>query len=243
MKLLTPSQNKELKDQETLRAILRIQELQKIEKKARQDLANAQADFNLTLAHNREKWATEEQEHMERVKERKAEIDRLEAQRLNALIPVNILKASAEEQLADAEKYAKSLREKEETNELLAEKLQDKLDEVGEREQSLNHLKLELEIRQTGLENQSRSTILATQKLNEEMAAFGAYRTQAEKEIQAKLNEISIEEKSLEEKRQELATLQKKLNDQAIRLADERGVLDRAFQEVRRMKSNIPIAD
>lgn len=239
MKLLLPNENKDLREQENVRQILRTQELEKAAREARLKLADSQADFNNTLALNRQKWALEEEEHRQRVNERKAEIDALEAKRMNAMIPIDIIKASAEEQLADAEHYAKSVREREEYAEDLAEKLQDKLDEVGQREQDVNQKTRELEIREIGIENQSQSTITGIKKLSADLAEFLAFKTKSETEIAVMQKTIEIQEKHLENKTIELDKLQKSLNDQAVRLQDERGVLDRAYKEVQRMKQSL----
>ena len=242
MKLLDPRENKDLQGQEQVRQILRTQELEAAAKKARLNLADSQAEFQSTLALNRQKWALEEDEHRERVNQRKQEIDVLEAKRMNAMIPIDIIKASAEEQLRDAENYAKTVREREEYAESLSEKLQDKLDEIGAREQDVKQKALELDIREQGLENQSNATLTGVKKLSADLADFLALKTQQEKELNERQNAISIQEKTLQEKQAILDDFNKELNDKAIRLADERGVLDRAYKEVQRMRELIPLA-
>lgn len=241
MKLLLPTENKDLREQENVRQILRTQELETAAKEARIKLADSQSDFNNTLALNRQKWALEEEEHLKRVNERKTEIDALEAKRMNAMMPIDILKASAEEQLIDAENYAKSVREREEYAEELTEKLQDRLDEVGQREQDVSRKTKELEIREIGIENQSQSTIAGIKKLSADLADFLALKTQQEKELRERSNSISLQEKELTDKQFKLDNLQTTLNEQALRLADERGVLDRAYKEVQRMRADIPL--
>ncbi len=101
LKLLTPQQNKDASREQELRQILRNQELEKITKATLLKFNNAQAEFNAMLAENRNKWASEEREHEERVKQRQQELEALG----------NV--------------------------ETMAELLQDRLDEVGEREQNV----------------------------------------------------------------------------------------------------------
>ena len=241
MKLLDPIVNKDLQGQEQARQILRTQELEKAAKEARLKLADSQADFNNTLALNRQKWAEEEEEHRQRVNERKTEIDILEAKRMNAMIPVDILNASAEEKLADAENFAKSVREREEYAEQLTETLQDKLDEVGQREQDVSRKTKELEIREIGIENQINSTNSGVKKLSADLAEFLAFKESKEKALNDQFVILQDKETKLLNREQELDKLQKTLNEQAIRLADERGVLDRAYKEVQRMRQLIPL--
>ena len=242
MKLLAPNENKDLREKEATLQILRTQELEKAAKEARLKLADSQADFQSTLALNRQKWAEEEDEHRQRVNERKAEIDALEAKRMNAMIPIDILKSSAEEQLKDAEDYAKSVREREEEAESLTELLQDKLDEVGQREQDVSHKEKELEIREVGIENQIQSTVSGVKKLSQDLAEFLAYKELTEKQLKESNQALEETQIKLSNREFELDKLQKSLNEQAIRLQDERGVLGRAFKEVQRMQGNIPLS-
>lgn len=237
MKLLTPLQNKDLGDQQKLRSILRTQELEKAESAARRNLANAEADFNTTLAKNRQSWAIEEEEHAKRVLEQKAELTVLEAQKLNALIPFKILKDGTLERLGDAEAYLLQLRQREEDNEILADHLEDKLDKVGAKEQDLLRKEKELEVRADGLERQSASTATATKLLSEQVAEFVSYKTMEEKKINEIKIELAIREGDITAKEGELEANGARLEALAIRLADERQVLDRAFAEVRRLKA------
>ena len=81
MQLLKPQENKDLKSAQDLRNIIRTQEILKAEQDARLKLANAEADFNNTLAKNRDKWAKEEETHSTRVREMNTEIENLELQK------------------------------------------------------------------------------------------------------------------------------------------------------------------
>jgi hypothetical protein len=241
MRLLTPNENKDLREQENVRQIMRTQELETAAKKARLELANSQADFQSTLALNRQKWAEEEEEHRLRVNQRINEIDTLEVKKLNMLIPFDILKDGVYADMNDAQTFLTNLRKREEYAEDLTEKLQDRLDEVGGREQDLNHKELELKVREEGLENQSQSTMTGTKRLSDELIQFTALKTQQEKEILDRQNSVSLQENLLKEKEDNLNKIQQSFNDQAIRLADERGVLDRAYKEVQRMRADIPL--
>lgn len=237
MKLLTPLQTKDLGDQQKLRSVLRTQELEKAENAARRSLANAEADFNTTLAKNREKWALEEEEHAKRVIEQKAELTALEAKKLNALIPFKILKDGTLERLGDAESYLKQLEAREESNDELADRLQDKLDETGAKEQDLIKWERELAIRQDGIEHQNASTATATKLLSDQMAEFMDYKATSQAEL-AKMDAILDARTAQMVLREDVITAKEwELTDLAIRLADERQVLDRAFEEVRRLKT------
>ena len=234
MQLLKPQENKDLKSAQDLRNIIRTQEILKAEQDARLKLANAEADFNNTLAKNRDKWAKEEETHSTRVREMNTEIENLELQKLNTLVPFNILKEGVYADMSDAEAYLKKLRDREEYNDDLTEKLQDKLDDVGAREQDLKQKTLEVSIREDGLQRQNQNTNIATEKLNNELMAFAAYKKENEDLLLQRRLIADRTDEGLVMRELELNKKTKEVNDRAIRLADERGVLDRAWKELQR---------
>ena len=122
MKLRSPSQLGDLKEQARVRELLRIQETNKAAMEANKALAKAEADFNATLAKNREIWALEEAEHTKRVKEQQSELERLQRQ-IGHLNEIDDLR----------------------------EKLEDKLDAAGKKEQDLTAWELELHIKAEGI--------------------------------------------------------------------------------------------
>lgn len=132
MKLLSIKQTKQIEEVNRSVDIMRMQELNKAADIARKNLAEAEADFNATLARNRERWAQEEAEHVSRTHEMEQEIYTLE----------NRKKASLESNQDDLE--------------ALAEKLQDKLDAVGEKEQDLIQFEKTLLLRQESIEIQRK---------------------------------------------------------------------------------------
>ena len=237
MQLLKPQQNKDLKSEQDLRNIIRTQEILKAEQDARLKLANAEADFNNTLAKNREKWALEEEEHYKRAREMDTEIKNLELQKLNMLVPFDILKDGVYSDMKDAENFLISLRNREEYAEDLTEKLQDKLDDVGAREQDLKRKTFEIQIKEEGLKQQATNTIIGTERLNKELSDFAVYKRDTEDLLVQKLKAIDDREFSLAGRELDLEKREKDVNDRNIRLADERGVLDRAWRELDKRKA------
>lgn len=234
MKLLTPSQNKDLNSQQTVKQVLRIQELEKATTQALQSLAKAEAEFNATLARNRDKWALEEEEHFKRTKERETEIDFLEAKRINALIPIGIIKEATEDRMEEAVKLLSGIRMREQKAEKLIEQLETKLDEVGQREVDVNQKEKTLVLRQEGIELQSHAIVEGSRKLNQATIEFKNLKEKEEKAIKDRKTELFLIERSLISKEETLKLTDKALNDLATQLADERGTLDRAWQELKR---------
>lgn len=234
MKLLTPTQQKDLKEQQNLKEILRAQELEKAAAASRVSLANAQADFNATLAKNREIWALEELEHENRVKERKAEINALEAQKLSLLIPLDILKDSAITTLNDAEAYVASLRQREEDNESLTETLQDMLDEVGQKGQDIERAKQILDIKTEEFLKQSKLCEENNKRLALATAEFMASKQAQETILETRKTNLTLEETSLNAKAEQLKAKELKLANQATDIDKAKIELDAKRQEALR---------
>lgn len=236
MKLLTPKQTSDIKGQETAREILRTQEIHNLAEEERRKLTKAEMEFEQALAGQRARWAMEELEHSKIKKEMQKEIEELERKKLNALIPVDILEKSATEKLEESEKFLKELQLREKSNEETAEILQDRLDEVGEREQTVIQAEKHIKLEKEGIERQKEATIDGIKNLNEAMQNFAQRSANAEKDIEERKKAIFIQDRSLNALKEQLEGKEKELNAIAIRLRDERGVLDRAFKEVERMK-------
>lgn len=235
MRLLAPSENKSLKEQETVRAVLRTQEVEKAAEQSRKNLASAEADFNATLARNLEVWAREEELHNKRVVEMEKETESLEAKRLNALIPIGVIKKGAEDRMKEAVDFMAKLRKRESDAECLVERLETQLDSVGQREQDVKQAEKRLGLQKEGIERQKQSSILGSKRLSEEIAKFAHEREKAEKDIDERKTAIYLQERSLIAKEQVQKRTDKSLNDLAKRLEDERETLARAWAELKRL--------
>lgn len=236
MKLLSPQVNRDLKGQEMAREVLRTQEIKKASEQARKDLARSEADFSLTLAGQRLRWAQEEKEHEKRKAEMSAEINTLEAKKLNALIPIGIIKKGAEDRMQEAVNYLAELKKREEYNNDLTERLEDKLDTVGQIEQDNKKESRRLSLLKEGIDRQAQITRENSERLTKEMAQFALERSQAEKDIDERKTAIFLQQTSLEAKAKQLDRTEKTLDVLALQLKDERGTLDRAWQELERKK-------
>ncbi len=241
MKLLSPTQLNDGKAAQTTREIFRIKELDAASDKARKNLANAEADFNATLAKNRTQWAIEEEDHAKRLLAMKDEIDKLEAKRLNALIPIGIIKKGAEDRMEEATIFLAQLRQREEHAEDLRELLEDKLDKVGQFEQDLIIKDQQLESKRLGLIEQANLVTEGIQQLNQETLEFGLTRTKAEANIHERKTSLALLEATLVAKQDTQRRTGKALEALATRLADERIILQKAWDERHRKYPNIPL--
>lgn len=220
-----------------MREVLRTQEVNKASQKARLDLANAEAEFQATLARNLILWAEQEEEHQKRVEERKVEINKLEVRKLNMLVPFGILKEGTDDRMKNAEKFLKELVDREENVEILTEKLENRLDEIGQKDQDLRQKERALALKEEGIKRQSESIILGNKRLSKEIADFAKIKDEAEKDIDRRKTDIFLMEQTLNARDKTLKRTDKELSNLAKRLEDERGTLGRAWEELRRKQS------
>ena len=233
MKLLSPTQTKTANQEQTVKTILRMQELNKATDKARQEFALAEADFNSMLAKNRQRWALEEEEHFKEVNRRTQELATLESRRANALVPVKFLEEAAAAKLAEANQFYAQVKEKEQRLDILADKLEDKLDEAGKKLTDAEHKAVVLDLREQDIERQAATTLAALKDLNKRMAEFTAYQDSENAKLDARKTELILTERSLIAKHDSQQQLDKELAILGIKLKDERESLNAAWAELK----------
>lgn len=236
MKLLTPQANKELGSQEQIRTLMRTQELEKAAQKARINLADAEADFQATLARNRLQWATEEREHSQRIAEMTVEVKALEKRRETALKPVNQLEQEARARLQEAIDYEAKVKEREEHVEAWAEILQDQLDAVGAKEQDIIWKAQTIEAQKKGIAEQQEQTRTGIKHLNQLTADFHASVQKAEKELDERKTALFLWDRSLQAKEAKQKRVIVKLQNMVIKIADDRTTLKSAWDELERKR-------
>jgi hypothetical protein len=218
MKLLTLNQVKEKKDEQIQRDILRTSDIEKAASQARINLAKAEAEFNATLAKNREIWANEEQEHATRKQEMTSEVEVLEERKKQALEPLSLFQKDLEKQKKELDDLSINVKISEALNEELKERLEDKLDEVGEREQDVLRETQILEGKKESVEIQSEQTVQGIKRLNDSINAFLIQKEDTESRLDQIRLDLDLEKqnvdnnkRSLERKEQTLITWENKL--------------------------------
>ena len=233
MKLLSPQQAQANKSQELSRDILRTQEVREALRKANQQLAESEAEFNIAKAKRLNAWAEEEKEHAELVKHKEKEIRGLEERKSQALIPISLYKDQAEKLMEEAKHGLKIVQEKEERMEERNELLQDKLDEVNGKEQELNTWEKKLKSQQEGIDLQGKQIKLQNEQLTKEIADFATKKFEEETFIFEKKKELLMENRSIEAKKKILQKTEEAQAKERKRLDDERATLQRAFDRLK----------
>lgn len=234
MKLLSPVARKDKEQEEITRKILRIQEVEELTKKVNAQLSRAQADFSDVLARNKEKWAIEEEEHLNRVKDMQKEVEALENRKKQALIPIQMYKKEADKMLEEAQEILKKAQEKEENADFLTEKLEEKLTELGDREKNIIKEEQRIEIAKEGIKTQQEATRDGIKRLSEEMVKFHEKQEADEANINERKKEVALAEINLNAKLDKFARDMEALKIWEVQLNDRKETLDRAFASLKK---------
>lgn len=230
MKLLSPFSQKDRQQEDLTRKLLRVAEVEDLTIKTNASLAKAQADFNDTLARNRFQWATEEEEHSERIKNMTQEITTLENRKREALIPIQMYKEEVDKVMLEAQDFLKSAKEKDEQADYLAEKLENKLTEVSDRESIVSNEEKRLAVAKQGLQSQQETTKEGVARLSAEMVAFHEKQMADDVSLNKRKSEIALAEINFNAKVEKYQRDLEALKIWSIQLKDERETLDREYK-------------
>lgn len=233
MKLLSPSELRDTKAQDTAREILRTKEINKASDEARKKLANAEADFAHMLEGQRARWLKEESDHSKDVAERQAELRVLEARRQKALEPIEILEKKVQDTLQEAQIALQSVLKREDDATDLYERLQTALDAVGAREVDVLSREHKAEVREQNILVQETVTKKNSEQIIQSFKEFDAYKKQTEKELDKLRTALTLQERSLDARADKLQRTEDKLATWSEQLKDERDTLERAFSRIR----------
>lgn len=144
MKILSPSEIKQASESERTKDIARIESTRQALNKVQQQLAEAEAKFELALASQNTRFARAEEEAHKRLEVLEKEIIEAEKRKVAALIPIEREKEiahnlfiQAENSLREVEEKKALLEKKEESLNESQELLAKRLDEASEDKESL----------------------------------------------------------------------------------------------------------
>lgn len=159
MKLLTPTEIKASKETELAKDLLRTEAVKSALAAITADLDLTEAKFTVALSNQRIRWAKEEQEASERLQLIEVTINTLQRQRDELNIPIEAeakkahdLFTQAEIVLDDARKTQHESEQAKQYNGELAVLLQDKLDDMAERETAVELREQKVAIREQAVD-------------------------------------------------------------------------------------------
>lgn len=161
MKLLSPKEVTDKKQAELVKDITRTKEVKTELEKKTSELAQVNAQFDVALAGQRMRWASEETEALHRLDAIKHEVEVLEKRKIELLSPIeerekksyDLLNA-AESTFTEAQKKMQAVETIGEENERTAELLEDKLDGVYEKETELEEREKKVTVRELAVEEE-----------------------------------------------------------------------------------------
>jgi len=232
MKLLSQTQAQaEVRGQRVLQAT-REREASSVLNRTRQQIAQSEADFHLMLASQQERWEKEEQDHLNEVSARKAEIKTLEDQKTRALIPVDKARKEAEDLMQVAQKKMTEAEGLQAQNERTQDIFEQRLDDVADREQRSLEVEKKLERRVKGIEAQEAQSKAnaalvseAIEKLRKDILIFD--KMVADTEAARKVKDAALKE------REQRAAAQENANRiERIKLQDAYEELAKSTKEI-----------
>ncbi len=191
MKLFSTEEIKSSKATELARDIRRTSEIKEALDKARTELNDANAEFDSVLANQRVKWAKEQESAMVVIKDLQMEIDQLQRVRQQLLIPIDLEKKRADNIVIEANVLMTAAIDKQKYADEMAEKLQDHLDEVGEKDEALEQREKRLFVKEEGLKEQAKITKQNSEQVTLQMQTFIS-------EMEAKENNFNTRKRQLD---------------------------------------------
>lgn len=229
MKLFSPQEVRDKKNLETARDILRTKEVEDVLKKTNQQLAQAEADFASALAKNKRIWANEEAEHAKRVSEMSEEIKELEQRKAQALIPIQMYKDQADTLLKEAQETIELAKIREYQARETQNTLEDKLDELGEREEILIEDERVIQRKKEGIKAQEKNIELQSAELTRKIEEFLKQKGLAEADLKKRDKELTMREMSIVSREKALERGISSLAEEKTKIADQRATLERAL--------------
>lgn len=220
MKLLTPEEIKTSKASELARDVRRTQDIKEALDKARTELNNTNAEFDSVLARQRVVWIMEEEKALNKIKELQVEIDALNRQKQQLLIPIDIDRKRADNIVIEANAIMAAAIEKQKYADEMAETLQDHLDEIGEKEEALEQREKHLFVQEKGVQEQIKIVKEIAQNTTNQAQQFLSDKDVQERDFNTRktaleLREISLEKRQIAQDEREamLVAKEREIND------------------------------
>jgi len=172
VKLLSRVEARSAQETEVRRHAARLVEVAEALKEQQIALNAAEEAFNKRLEEQRASWEAEEEGHRQDIARLKEEVRMLEERRRDALIPVEIERSKADALVKEAAEHLAAARTAMSDAQKLQELLEDRLDEVGQREQDVQGREETVAERERGAAAQAAMTAAGAQKLAEDEHAF-----------------------------------------------------------------------
>ena len=230
LKLYTAEEIKSSKATELARDVMRTSDIKKALDKARTELNNANAQFEVALANQRVKWISEEEVALGKIKVLETELKVLERRKQQALIPIDLYRQRVDNITKEANDKLKSATDKQIYVDELSEKLEEKLDEVSEKDQSLQKREENLFVKEKAVQMQEEGNKKMSQEINTRALFFIKEMEDREKDFNNRKTALELKEISLQELERSLRVREQDLIKEKQLIYSQRQALKAALQ-------------
>ena len=230
LKLYSAEEIKSTKATELARDIFRTQDIKKALDKARTELNNANASFEVALANQRVKWISEEEVALGKIRDLETELKVLERRKQQALIPIDLYRQRVDNITKEANDKLKSATDKQFYVDELSEKLEEKLDEVSEKDQSLQKREENLFVKEKAVQMQEEGNKKMSQEINTRALFFIKEMEDREKDFNNRKTALELKEISLQELERSLRVREQDLIKEKQLIYSQRQALKAALQ-------------
>ena len=230
LKLYTAEEIKSSKATELARDVMRTSDIKKALDKARTELNNANAQFEVALANQRVKWISEEEVALGKIRDLETELKVLERRKQQALIPIDLYRQRVDNITKEANDKLKSATDKQIYVDELSEKLEEKLDEVSEKDQSLQKREENLFVKEKAVQMQEEGNKKMSQEINTRALFFIKEMEDREKDFNNRKTALELKEISLQELERSLRVREQDLIKEKQLIYSQRQALKAALQ-------------
>ena len=230
LKLYTAEEIKSSKATELARDVMRTSDIKKALDKARTELNNVNAQFEVALANQRVKWISEEEVALGKIRDLETELKVLERRKQQALIPIDLYQQRVDNINKEANDKLKSATDKQIYVDELSEKLEEKLDEVSEKDQSLQKREENLFVKEKAVQMQEEGNKKMSQEINTRALFFIKEMEDREKDFNNRKTALELKEISLQELERSLRVREQDLIKEKQLIYSQRQALKAALQ-------------
>lgn len=237
IKLFSAEEVKTSKATELARDVVRTADIKKALDVARTELNDANSSFEIALADQRVKWLSEEEKAIAKIRDLSLELTTLQKQKAELLIPIDSDRKKVDNMIKEAKDIMSEAIHKQSYADELSEKLQDRLDEVSETQQSLQAREEHLFVKEKGIESQEVITKQNAQALSEQLQSWLVTTTSKETDLLERKIALDMKEMTLADKLKSLEDREQQIEKDKQLIYSQRMALKAALQELQEKKS------
>lgn len=237
MKLMSPQETRDSKAAETSLNIARTQEVRKALSEAQRQLREAEAAFDVSLSSQRLQFASMQAEESDKLFALSKEVSALEARRRELLLPIDDIRAKAENALREAAISMRLADERQEELDRMQEIFEERLDQASDTVQKAEEQERKAARKAKGIEAQEEMTRIGSARLSESIRAFISEGEKRDAELSERRLSLDRQGYTLDSRENLLRIAEEDMKGREILLADGRAALGRAWKELENKKN------